>query len=151
MMPKASWAIDSEPIRARGIIVKYPEFQSSYHQNHSTETPLVSHEWQFSVYSMAYFAIGDDKANILVLIGYYHAWSITHIYCTYVLHSWNLMPDSRLCVSLSSKLFYTKQLVLGPSLPKFRLFSWKFWIGKNRKVVPYLFSSRNFLKSFCKR
>ena len=29
------------------------------------------------------------------------------------------MPDSRLCVSLSSELFYVKQLVLGPSLPKF--------------------------------
>ena len=34
-------AIDSEPIRARGIIVKYPELQSSYRQHHSTETALL--------------------------------------------------------------------------------------------------------------
>ena len=48
---------------------------------------------EVTVYFIACFAIGNDKANILALIGYSHAWSITHIYCTSLLHSWSLMPD----------------------------------------------------------
>ena len=35
MRPKASWAIDSEPIRARGIIVKYtlPDRLEAHEEN----------------------------------------------------------------------------------------------------------------------
>ena len=33
MRPKAEWAIDSEPIRARGIIVKYPIYFTKREKN----------------------------------------------------------------------------------------------------------------------
>ena len=79
MRPKASWAINSEAMRARGIIVKYPY---SYHytarvNRNSCEVSLVSLEESSHFYCMnvALFDHSNAISSAVVSAGTYQWFS----------------------------------------------------------------------------